>query len=150
MCSCGTTRCLLSRMAPPFNSLASSSGNPQAVPRPSDWQTLPTAQAKETLGSFGGPFNPWCSSSSLPHTRSIHSVTWLVTDASPSNHPFFSLWRTYTPLDMSLSPDALTLPPPRRILKLTRSVNDLSKLSLLSLTVQSSSAIFMTSKVLIF
>ncbi|KAF8137367.1 hypothetical protein EV363DRAFT_1446234 [Boletus edulis] len=33
-------------------------------------------------------------------------------DASPSNYPFFSC----TPLDMSLSPDALTLPPPRRIL----------------------------------
>ncbi|KAF8439079.1 hypothetical protein L210DRAFT_3646588 [Boletus edulis BED1] len=86
---------------PSLGSIASSSENPQAVPRPSDWQILSTAQAKETLGSFGGL---------------IHGVSWLVTDASPSNYTLFSLWRTYTALDMSFSPDALTLPPPRRII----------------------------------
>ena len=59
-------------------------------------------------------------------------MSWLVTDASPSlflslaiqwfahnpptgNYTLFSLWRTYSALDTSLSPDALTLPPPRRI-----------------------------------
>lgn len=31
------------------------------------------------------------------------------------NYTLFSLWRTYSALDMSLSPDALTLPPPRRV-----------------------------------
>ena len=67
----------------------------------------------------------------LRRIHSIHGVTWLVTDASPSsfahrrtmriahfftgNYTLFSLWRTYSALDTSLSPDTLTLPLPRRI-----------------------------------
>lgn len=60
-------------------------------------------------------------------------MSWLVTDASPSsfssivhtalcspphtgNYTLFSLWRTYSALNTTLSPDALTLPPPRRVL----------------------------------
>lgn len=31
------------------------------------------------------------------------------------NYTLFSLWRTYSALDASLSPDELTLPPPRRV-----------------------------------
>ncbi|KAF8556036.1 hypothetical protein OG21DRAFT_1506985 [Imleria badia] len=85
---------------PPLGSIASSSEDSQAVPRPSDWQILSRAQARETMRSFGGL---------------IHGVSWLVTDALPSNYTLFSLWRTYSALNTSLSTDALMLPPPRRI-----------------------------------
>jgi len=85
---------------PPLASIASSAEDSSATPRPSDWQVLSSAQARETLGQFGGL---------------IYGVSWLVTDASPSNYTLLSLWRTYSTLDTSLSPDALTLPPPRRV-----------------------------------
>lgn len=39
---------------PPLGSIASSGEDSQAVPRPSDWQILSSAQARETLGPFGG------------------------------------------------------------------------------------------------
>ncbi|KIJ15878.1 hypothetical protein PAXINDRAFT_114346 [Paxillus involutus ATCC 200175] len=86
---------------PPLSSIASSSENSHEVPRPSDWQILSSDQARETLGPYGGL---------------IHGVSWLATDASPSNYTLFSLWRTYSSLNMSISAsDALVLPPPRRI-----------------------------------
>ncbi|KAG8216748.1 hypothetical protein J3R82DRAFT_6963 [Butyriboletus roseoflavus] len=85
---------------PPLDSIASSGEDSHAIPRSSDWQILSSVQAREILGPFGGL---------------IHGVSWIVTDASPSNYTFFSLWRTYSALDTSLSPDALTLPPPRRV-----------------------------------
>lgn len=39
---------------PPLGAIASSSEDSHAVPLSSDWQILSTAQARETLGSFGG------------------------------------------------------------------------------------------------
>ena len=39
---------------PSLGSIASSGEDSQAVPRPSDWQTLSSTQARETLGPFGG------------------------------------------------------------------------------------------------
>lgn len=73
---------------PPLGSIASSSEDSHAVPRPSDWQTLSRAQAKETLRSFGGLcvspiYSTLCPCSSSPRTCSIHGVSWLVTDALP-------------------------------------------------------------------
>ncbi|KAH0835907.1 hypothetical protein J3R83DRAFT_9802 [Lanmaoa asiatica] len=85
---------------PAIGTIASSGENSHAIPRPSDWRILSSVQARETLGPFGGL---------------IHGVSWLVTDASPSNYTLFSLWRTYSALNTFVSPDALTLPPPRRV-----------------------------------
>ncbi|KAG6380859.1 hypothetical protein JVT61DRAFT_5248 [Boletus reticuloceps] len=95
--------------------IASSSENPQAVHRPSDWQILYTAQAKETLGSFGGLcVHSLCVVVVLKLIIAAYTQHRRVRSHSFCNHTLFSLWRTYTTLDMSLSPDALTLPPPRR------------------------------------
>ncbi|KAF9219516.1 hypothetical protein BS17DRAFT_420472 [Gyrodon lividus] len=86
---------------PPLGSIASSGENSHELPRPSDWQILSGDQAKETLGQYGGL---------------IHGVSWLATDASPSNYTLFSLWRMYSSLNTSMSASGiLTLPPPRRI-----------------------------------
>ncbi|KIJ59389.1 hypothetical protein HYDPIDRAFT_118615 [Hydnomerulius pinastri MD-312] len=86
---------------PSLGSVASSGENSHELPRPSDWQILSSSQARHTLGDHGGL---------------IHGVSWLSTDASPSNYTLFSLWRTYSSLNTSLSvSDGLTLPPPRRI-----------------------------------
>lgn len=39
---------------PPLGSIASSGEDSHAIPRSSDWQILSSAQARETLGPFGG------------------------------------------------------------------------------------------------
>ncbi|KAF9239881.1 hypothetical protein BU15DRAFT_87881 [Melanogaster broomeanus] len=86
---------------PPLGSIASSSQNPHELPEASDWQILSSNQAREMLGKYGGL---------------IHGVSWLVTEASPSNYTLFSLWRTYSSLNASISgSETITLPPPRRI-----------------------------------
>lgn len=75
---------------PPLGSIALLGESSHAVPRPSDLQLLSTAQAREVLGSFGGLS---VSVIYLPCERllisrlSIHGVTWLVTDPSPSLCP---------------------------------------------------------------
>ncbi|KAG9313553.1 hypothetical protein JVU11DRAFT_5880 [Chiua virens] len=74
---------------PPLDSIASSYGDPHMAPRPSDWQVLSITQARETLGSFGGLIHGAITPSSLSGAPTLHSIR-------------------------PLSPDALTLPPPRR------------------------------------
>ncbi|KAI6107589.1 hypothetical protein EDD17DRAFT_1528370 [Pisolithus thermaeus] len=86
---------------PPVGAIASSTEKPTEVPQSSDWQVLSTEKGREILGRYGGL---------------IHGVTWLCTDAHPSNYTLFSLWRTYSSLNTSLDPaDPLILSPPRRI-----------------------------------
>ncbi|KAI6148542.1 hypothetical protein BKA82DRAFT_992367 [Pisolithus tinctorius] len=86
---------------PPVGAIASSTEEPIEVPQPSDWQVLSTEKGREILGQYGGL---------------IHGVTWLCTDAQPSNYTLFSLWRTYSSLNTSLdAADPLVLSPPRRI-----------------------------------
>ncbi|KAH7918675.1 hypothetical protein BV22DRAFT_1100231 [Leucogyrophana mollusca] len=86
---------------PPLGSIASSAVAPTDPPREEDWQVLSGDEARVKLGSYGGL---------------IHGVSWLSTDATPSNHTLFSLWRTYSSLDPSITSDGQTsLPPPRRI-----------------------------------
>lgn len=117
---------------PPLDSIAS---NPQ--PSKSEWQILSSAQARETLGSFGGLcvvlIHP-CEHVLIPPSSTQHSRRKLARHgriaqfvlvplhARPcscshtGNYTLFSLWRTYSTLDTSLSPDTLTLPPPRRVI----------------------------------
>ena len=49
---------------------------------------------------------------------SVYVLPCIVPCSPPphtANYTLFSLWRTYSALDTSPSPDALTLPPPRRV-----------------------------------
>ncbi|KAL4079402.1 hypothetical protein J3A83DRAFT_4085723 [Scleroderma citrinum] len=86
---------------PPLGTIASSTQKPAEVPQPHEWRILSTKQGRKVLGKYGGL---------------IHGVTWLCTDAHPSNYTLFSLWRTYSSLNVSLHPsDPLVLPPPRRM-----------------------------------
>ncbi|KAI6043916.1 hypothetical protein EDC04DRAFT_2646133 [Pisolithus marmoratus] len=86
---------------PPVDAIVSSMEKLTQVPKPSHWQVLSTEKGREILGQYGGL---------------IHGVTWLCTDANPSNYTLFSLWRTYSSLNTTLDPaDPLVLSPPRRI-----------------------------------
>jgi hypothetical protein len=46
----------------------------------------------------------------------VHRRTALCSPPHTGSYTLFSLWRTYSALNKTLSPDALTLPPPRRVL----------------------------------
>lgn len=83
---------------PPLGSIASSRKDSSAIPRSSDWQILSSAQARETLGPFGGLCVSLITSSHVYlslRILSVHGVSWLVTDASPS--VFFNLYRSTAP-----------------------------------------------------
>ena len=52
----------------------------------------------------------------IPESVLAYPRTVLCSLPHTGNYTLFSLWRTYSTLATSLSPDALTLPPPRRVL----------------------------------
>ncbi|KAH8103052.1 hypothetical protein BXZ70DRAFT_927885 [Cristinia sonorae] len=67
---------------PPLGSIASSSLVPTRPPQPQDWRIIPSENASETLGIYGGR---------------LHGTTWLSTDPADSLDPYtvFSLFRTH-------------------------------------------------------